>query len=125
MANIGENKNRLIILMLVHRRLSRLKLRLRRRQNLFFMLSCLHYLRIKSIQNQRRFILTSLTLPTRKRRYWMINYNQFWFETLWNQRRDDVVKDIWKRDFRMSVNTFEEILNMTTLTLQCADTNIV
>ena len=55
----------------------------------------------------------------------MKHYNQLYFEALWNQRRNNVVKEIWKRDDdRMSIETFEEILNMTSSALRCDDTNI-
>ena len=54
----------------------------------------------------------------------MMHYNQLIFETLWNQRRNDVVKEIWKRDYQMSVETFEAILNMTSFALRCDDTNM-
>ena len=33
------------------------------------------------------------------------------------KRRNDVVKEIWKMDGRISVETFEEILNMASLVL--------
>ena len=54
----------------------------------------------------------------------MMHYNQLYFETLWNQRRNDIVTEIWKRDYQMSFETFEEILNMTSLALRCDDTNM-
>ena len=37
------------------------------------------------------------------RRYWMIQYNQLWFETMWDTREDDVTKELWKKEFRVSV----------------------
>ena len=89
----------------------------------FMWFSALHYLRMKAIQNQRNAILSLLSLPKMRRRYWIIHYNQLYIETPWNQRRSDVVKEIGKRDYRISVETFEEILNMTSLALRCDDTN--
>ena len=124
MARVRDRQKSLLQIMLVYRKLSRQKAQRRRRQNLFMLFSTLHCLRMKAIQNQRNAILSSLSLSKRKRRYWMMYYNQLYFETLWNQRRNDVVKEIWKRDYRMSVETFEEILNMTNLALRCDDTNM-
>ena len=52
----------------------------------------------------------------------MMHYNQLCFKTLLNQRRNDVVKEILKRDYRMSVK--HEILNVVSLALRCDDTNM-
>ena len=123
-SNVRERQKHLL-LMFVYRKLSRQKAQRQRRQNLFMLFSTLYYLRMKAIQNQRNAILSSLSLSKRKIRYWMKHYNQLYFEALWNQRRNNVVKEIWKRDDdRMSVETFEEILNMTSSALRCDDTNI-
>ena len=99
-------------LLLVYRKVLRQKAQRQRRQNLLMLFTTLHYLRMKAIQNQRNAILSIPSLSKRKRRYWMIHYNQLFFETLWNQRRNDVVKEVWKKNYRMTVETFEEILNM-------------
>ena len=76
--------------------------------------STLHYLRMKATQNQRNAILSSRFLPKRKR-YWMMHCNQLDFKTLWKQRRNYVVKEIWKRDYQMSFEIFDKILSMTSL----------
>ena len=99
-------------LLLVYRKLLRQKAQRQRRQNLLMLFTTLHYLRMKAIQNQRNAILSIISLSKRKRRYWMIHYNQLFFETLWNQRRNDVIKEVWKKNYPMTVETFEEILNM-------------
>ena len=52
----------------------------------------------------------------------MMHYNQLCFETLLNQRRNDVVKEILKMDYWMSVK--HEILNVISLALRCDDTNM-
>ena len=33
----------------------------------------------------------------------MMQYNQLWFETMWGTREDDITKELWKKEFRMSV----------------------
>ena len=99
-------------LLLVYRKLLRQKAQRQRRQNLLMLFTTLHYLRMKAIQNQSNAILSIISLSKRKRRYWMIHYNQLFFETLWNQRRNDVIKEVWKKNYPMTVETFEEILNM-------------
>ena len=111
-------------LLLVYRKLLRQKAQRQRRQNLLMLFTTLHYLRMKAIQNQRNAILSILSLSKRKRRYWMIHYNQLFFETLWNQRRNDVIKEVWKKNYPMTVETFEEILNMISWALRCDDTNV-
>ena len=111
-------------LLLVYRKLLRQKAQRQRRQNLLMLFTTLHYLRMKAIQNQRNAILSIISLSKRKRRYWMIHYNQLFFETLWNQRRNDVIKEVWKKNYPMTVETFEEILNMISWALRCDDTNV-
>ena len=111
-------------LLLVYRKLLRQKAQRQRRQNLLMLFTTLHYLRMKAIQNQRNAILSILSPSKRKRRYWMIHYNQLFFETLWNQRRNDVIKEVWKKNYPMTVETFEEILNMISWALRCDDTNV-
>ena len=43
----------------------------------FMWFSALHYLRMKAIQNQRNAILSLLSLPKMKRRYWIIITTNF------------------------------------------------
>ena len=45
----------------------------------------------------------------------MMHCNQLYFKTLWKQRRNYVVKEIWKRDYQMSFEIFDKILSMTSL----------
>ena len=82
----------------IYRKLSCQKAQCQRRQNVFILFSNLHYLRMKAIQNQRNAILSLLSLSKRKRRYWMTYCNQLCFQSLWNQRRSDLVKDVYNNE---------------------------
>ena len=44
-------------------------------------------------------------VPT-ARRFWMINHRQDWFERLWANCFDQYLCEIWRREFRFSVETF-------------------
>ena len=52
----------------------------------------------------------------------MMQYNQLWFETMWDTREGDVTKELWKKEFRMSVETFQYLLDLTGVNLQRLDT---
>ena len=47
-------------------------------------------------------------VPT-ARRFWMINYGQIWFERLWTNRLDQYFREIWRKEFRFRVETFDFI----------------
>ena len=51
----------------------------------------------------------------------MMQYSQLWFETIWDTREDDVTKELWKKEFRMSVETFQYLLDLISLKLQRLD----
>ena len=42
--------------------------------------------------------LQMLNFHTGRKRYWMMQYNQLWFETMWDTREDDITKEQWKRN---------------------------
>ena len=50
-------------------------------------------------------------LPT-KRRYWMMEYDQSWFERMWYKRHDLLFQDLWVKEFRMSRETFEFVVEL-------------
>ena len=52
----------------------------------------------------------------------MLQHNQLWFETMWDTRQDDVTKELWKKEFRMSIETFQYLLDLIGVNLQCLDT---
>ena len=45
-------------------------------------------------------------------RFWVINYGQNWFERLRANRFDQYFREIWRREFRFSVETFNFIKNL-------------
>ena len=52
----------------------------------------------------------------------MMQYNQLWFETLWDTREDDVTKELWKKESRMSIETFQYLLDLIGVNLQRLNT---
>ena len=71
-------------------------------QKSIILLLTVRYFRRTLIQSARQAFLQMLNFQT-GRRYWMIQYNQLWFETMWDTREDDVTKELWKKEFRVSV----------------------
>ena len=59
------------------------------------------------MQRARQAFLQMLNFQASRRRYWMRQYNQLWFETMSDLREDDVTKELRKSEFRMSVETFQ------------------
>ena len=66
-----------------------------------------------------------LNFQTGRRRYWMRQYNQLSFESVWDTREDDVTKELWKKEFRMSVETFQHLLDLIGINLQRLDTRFL
>ena len=52
----------------------------------------------------------------------MMQYNQLWLETMWDTREDDATKELWKKEFRISVETFQYLLDLIGVNLQRLDT---
>ena len=52
----------------------------------------------------------------------MMQYNQLWFETTWDTRENDVMKELWKKEFRMRVETFQYLVDLIGVNLQRLDT---
>ena len=48
----------------------------------------------------------------------MMQYNQLWFETVWGTCEDDVTMELWKKEFRMSVETFKYLLDLIGVNLR-------
>ena len=61
-----------------------------------------HFRRLQELQ-------VILPLP---RRYWMTNYDQGWFERFWYGRNDNIIQELWVKEFRMLPETFEHISNI-------------
>ena len=48
------------------------------------------------------------------RRYWYTDYNQNWFECLWELRRSQFADEFFHREFRMTSNTFLYVMDLMT-----------
>ena len=88
----------------------RVALRARRRR-LFIMVYDMMYRRTCEEQALQFYLVVSRTLRSSPR-YWQTLHHQEWFETLWPIRRHEVVREIWKKQFRVKVETFEAILHL-------------
>ena len=94
----------------------------KRRQESIIQLLPVRIFRQTLIQRARQAFLQMLNFQNGRRRYWIMQYNQLWFETMWDTREDDVIKELWKKEFRMSVETFQYLLDLIGLNLQRLDT---
>ena len=54
--------------------------------------------------------------------YWMTRYHQNWFENIWAIREVQIVKELFKREFRMSPETFSMIINIVDQPMSRQDT---
>ena len=52
----------------------------------------------------------------------MMQYNQLWFETMWDTGEEDVTKELWEKEFRITVETFQYLLDLIGVNLQRLDT---
>lgn len=70
--------------------------------------------------------LSSMLLLQRKlsRRYWMTVYQQRWFENIWVIRQTAYIKILFKKEFRMFPDTFEEIILMVNRPMIRENTNL-
>ena len=68
-------------------------------------------------------LLQLIFISPRQRRYWMMIYNQAWFEKLWDNRHDTIFTEIWRREFRVSPTTFEFIVDLVRGQLEKHHTN--
>ena len=79
-------------------------------RNSRMILLLLRYLRHVRISNQLIPILCSF-LPM-GRRYWMVQYDQDWFQNMWNNRYEDIYDELWVREFRLKPETFEYVITL-------------
>ena len=52
----------------------------------------------------------------------MVEYNQLGFETSWDNCETTIVKGMWKKEFRMTVETFRYLLGLVGRKLKKVDT---
>ena len=55
--------------------------------------------------------MTFLNIPS-EQRYWILEYEQHWFESPWEHKNETVFKELWKREFRLKVETFQFVVNL-------------
>ena len=58
----------------------------------------------------------------RPRRYWMIHYEQRWFEKTIVRKDELVFQVLWKNEFRMLPSTFDFIINLVEADMRKEDT---
>ena len=65
-----------------------------------------------------------LALLPSPRRCWVYERQDCWFQDLWDHRFDDDYQggNRWKRDFRMTIETFKKLIDRLTPILQKRDT---
>ena len=51
-------------------------------------------------------IISDVVIPSR-RRFWALNYEQNWFESMWENRHHAIFSEFWYKEFRMKPDTFE------------------
>ena len=56
--------------------------------------------------------LLNLSILPAKRRYWMMEYDQSWFERMRCNRHHLLFQDLWVNEFRMSPKTFEFVVEL-------------
>ena len=66
-------------------------------------------------------LMTFLNIPC-ERRYWMLEYDQHWFERLWEHKNEAVFKELWKCEFRLKVETFQFVVNLVKNDMKLRDT---
>ena len=63
----------------------------------------------------------STTVPN-SRRYWAQDYEQNWFETMYENRENPIFKEFWYKEFRMKPETFEYVLGLVRVGMAKHDT---
>ena len=56
------------------------------------------------------------------RRYWITHYQQNWFECIWQNLYEDILRELWKKEFRMSAETFQILVDKVSLRMPKQDT---
>ena len=72
--------------------------------------------------SEKLFLFLFASLPT-QRRYWIIEYEQSWFEKMWENRHEEIFFELWSREFRLNPNTFEFVVNLVAGNMTRQDTH--
>ena len=87
----------------------------------------LRFIKMKQIQQQINIVHLFLfsvmcrIIPD-SRRYWITHYQQNWFESIWQNRYEDIVRELWKNEFHISAETFQILVDKVSLRMQKQDT---
>ena len=57
-------------------------------------------------------LFLSMMLMPAPRRYWMMTYEQHWFEKIWQRRHDEIYCELFVQEFRMKGTTFDYIVGL-------------
>ena len=74
---------------------------------------------ILSMQNV--ILISDVVIPSR-RRFWALNYEQNWFESMWDNRQHAIFSEFWYKEFRMKPDTFEFIVRLVSPNMSKKDT---
>ena len=55
-------------------------------------------------------------------RYWMINYEQMWFQKMIARKDEPIFQELWKNEFRMLPSTSDFIVNLVEADMRKEDT---
>ena len=56
------------------------------------------------------------------RRYWMVNYEQMWFENMIAKKDEPIFPELWKNEFRMLPSTLDFSVNLVVADTRKEDT---
>ena len=90
-----DPKQSLILMFIMREKKMHQKKLKKGRQESIIQLLTVRYFQRTLIQRARQAFLQMLNFQTGRRRYWMMQYNQFWFETMWDMR----VRTISQKDY--------------------------
>ena len=94
------------------------KYKRRRRVSNMILMKILQERNIYAHQNLVRFFC-----PLDTGRYWMIKYGQSWLDRLWNHCDNELFKETWKNEFRISLETFYFLKNLVQDKMEKSDTS--
>ena len=114
-----ENRKKLLLLILIKKILRKKKAYCKTR--FIFNIVNQIYLR-QTLLNNNVILLFALSQDIKERRYWAMEYDQAWFERMWQNRNDEIFSELWHKEFRMSPSTFEYLISLVEQSLSKVDT---
>ena len=68
---------------------------------------------LQQLERRRRIHVAMIIFSKKlERRYWMNRLRQNWFDDMWRLRGNEIVSSFFRKEFRVSVPTFEFIINI-------------